>query len=301
MVNVVWSETSLDPDNRSHYGVATLVNNAMDRCELGCIHRNGFDQLPVDAPGAIVVIHGAHQANQLQYLSDKLNRLSWSVVIVIGDEGAVFPAERLAANRRKIWLQMPVPGRHDFVDRRLVCGFPHDAQAFLEHCQGLPRRYVWSFSGQCNHRWRQECVDQLGGMRDGFLMRSPGFWQGLARDEYHKVLAESMFVACPSGACTPDTLRVFESLEAGAIPVADDRFPPGYPRGYTNAGGYWSYVLNGNVPFPTLTNWLDFPMIIQEWSQGYEERRQKLQAWWKEYKGSMSGWLEQDVRAVEHA
>jgi hypothetical protein len=230
-------------------------------------------------------------------LTDRLNRLSWSVVIVIGDDAAMFPTERLTHERRKIWLQMPVPGRHDFVARKLTCGFPHDAPAYLAHCQGLPRRFVWSFSGQVNHRLRQECVNHLGNMRDGFLMMTSGFWQGLPRDEYYRLLAESKFVACPSGACTPDTLRVFEALEAGAIPVADRRFPPGYPQGFKDTDNYWEYVL-GDVPFPTLTNWLDFPMIIQNWSQDYEARREKLQTWWKGYKNEMSRQLEEDVRSI---
>jgi hypothetical protein len=298
MINVVWSETALSDDNRSHYGVATLVNLAMDHCELGCVHRNGFEQLPVDAKGAVVVIHGEHQVKQLQLLTDKLNRLEWSVVIIIGDDAAVFPTERLVGGRRKIWQQMPVPGRHDFATRRLVCGFPHDAPAYLAHCQGLPRRLVWSFAGQCNHAWRRECVAQLSNMNDGFLMQTSGFWQGLPRDEYYRILAESKFVACPSGACTPDTLRVFESLEAGSVPVADDRFPPGYPRGIKYAGEYWKYML-GDVPFPVLTSWSEFPRVIKEWSENYEERRERLQAWWKNYKNEMSRWLEEDVQSVQ--
>lgn len=299
MFNCVWSETALSDDNRSHYGIATLVNLAMDHAELGCVHRNGFEQLPADAQGAIVVIHGEHQVHDFQRIVHQLNRLSWSVVIVIGDDAALFPVERLAADRRKIWVQMPVPGRHDSVSRRLVCGFPHDAPAYLAHCHNLPRRLVWSLSGQVNHIWRRECVAQLQQMRDGFLMQTSGFWQGLPRDEYYRILAESKFVACPSGACTPDTLRVFEALEAGAIPVADDRFPPGYPRGVKYESGYWKYVL-GSTPFPVLTNWSEFPSIIEEWSHNYETKCEILQSWWCGYKNGMSRWLEEDVRAVSN-
>lgn len=301
MLNCVWSETSLDADNRSHYGIATLVNNALDRAELGFVHRNGFAQLSADAAGAVVIVHGEHQARAFQRTVDDVNRLGWAVVIVIGDDAALFPLERFDRNRRKFWVQMAVPGRHDWADRKLICGFPHDAPAFLEHCKDLPRRYVWSFSGQVNHAWRRECLAQLQTMPDGFVMQTPGFWQGLDRAEYYKLLAESKFVVCPSGACTPDTLRVAEALEAGAIPVADDRFPPGYPRraqpGYVTTG-YWRYALGVEPPFPTLTNWAEFSGVLDEWSRDYELRRHNLQAWWQGYKKQMSRWLEDDVHEL---
>lgn len=294
----IWSETSLDADNRSRYGLATLVNNALDRAELGFVHRNGFVQLPTDAQGAVVIVHGDHQARAYQRVVDDVNRLVWAVVIIIGDEAAIFPVERFNRNRRKFWVQMAVPGRHDWVDRKLICGFPHDAPAYLDHYRDVPKRYVWSFAGQVNHAYRRECAGQLSGMTDGFLMQTPGFWQGLPRDEYYKLLAESMFVICPSGACTPDTLRVAEALEAGAIPIADNRFPPGYPRYKPGTTGYWEYVLGETPEFPVLTNWAALPDLLPIWQREWAERNEHIQTWWREYKNRMSRWLEEDVHAL---
>lgn len=293
----VWSETSLDPDNRSHYAVFTLVNQALDQAELGFVHRNGFAQLPADAEGAVVIVHGEHQAQNPGPTIEVINRLAWAVVIILGDDAALFPIERLSRQRRRFWVQMPVPGRHDWVDRKLICGYPHDAPAFLEHCQGLPRRFVWSFAGQVNHAFRRECVLKLRGMNDGALFETPGFWQGMPRDAYYRLLAESMFVMCPSGAATPDTMRVAEALEAGAIPVVDDRYPPGFPRNLAPRP-YWEYVLDERPPFPVLRDWTSVDGLLRSWLSDYEQHREGLQLWWRAYKRRHIKWLEEDVRSV---
>lgn len=298
-LSAVWSETSLDPDNRSHYGVCTLLNNALDRAELGFIHRNGFKELPAEDCGAVVVIHGAHQATAVQQVMDGINRLTWSVIIVIGDEAAIFPVERLYGPRRKVWVQMPVPGpRHDRADRFLICGYPHDAPAFLENCKGLPRIFDWSYAGQVNHAHRKQCVEVLRSMHNGYLFESPTFWNGIPRDEYYKVLSQSKVVACPPGAATPDTLRLAEALEAGCIPVADDRWPPGYPRTGSGMNGYWRYVLGEEPPFPMIKDWREFPAVVAQVLAEGPEKADRIQSWWQGYKGRMREWLRDDVTAV---
>lgn len=295
-LSCVWSETSLDPDNRSHYGIATLLNNALDRAELGFIHRNGFKELPPDTEGAVVIIHGAHEAPTANSVVNNIERLTWSVVIVIGDEAAVFQTDRLYGPRRKVWIQMPVPGKHDQAARFLICGYPHDAPAFLENCKGLKRIFNWSYAGQVNHACRKQCVEVLRSLHNGYLFESPRFWDGIPRDEYYKVLAQSRVVACPPGAATPDTLRVAEALEAGCIPIADDRWPPGFGR--PGMMGYWRYVLGEEPPFPLLSNWRDFPEIMSQQLIDWDENTEKLQTWWQNYKGRMREWLREDVTSV---
>lgn len=298
-LSCIWSEGSLDPDNRSHYGIATLLNNALDRAELGFIHRNGFKEMPPHENGAVVIVHGAHEVTTANQVVNNIERLVWSVVIVIGDEASVFPVERLYGNRRKVWVQMPVPGRHDRADRKLICGYPHDTVAFLEHYKGIPRPLDWSYAGQVNHAYRKQCVEVLRSMHNGFLFESPTFWNGIPRDEYYKVLAQSKLVACPPGANTPDTLRVAEALEAGCIPVADDRWPPGYPRsGNPGMMGYWRYVLGEEPPFPLIRDWREFPGVLAQQLAEGPEKADRIQTWWHGYKGRMREWLRDDVTAV---
>jgi hypothetical protein len=300
VLNCVWSETSLDPDSRSHYAIATLVNNALDRAELGFIHRNGFKQLPADADGAVVIIHGEHQVSQVDEVMDGINRLKWSVIIVIGDDMAQFPSDKLLDPRRKVWLQMPVPRQHDRIDRKLICGYPHDAPAYIALCEKELRDKPlnWFYSGQVNHLNRRQCVAQLKMMPagSGFLNESPGFWSGLPRDEYYRKLASCKVAPCPTGAATPDTLRLGEALEAGCVPIVEDRWPPGFPRkGQPGLTGYWRYVLGEEPPFPTLVNWADFPALYEKALSGWPSNRDQLQEWWRGYKQKMWAWLKEDV------
>lgn len=302
MINCVWSETSLDADNRSHYGIATLVNNMLDRAELGFVHRNGFGQLPPDADGAVVVVHGDHQASNPQPVIDAVARLSWAVTIVIGGDEGLFPAERLQGGRKKVWVQMPIPGVHDFAHRKLICGFPHDAPAYLELCEKekARRMFNWGFSGQVNNQNRRNCVAQLKMCLHGYLKETPGFWQGLDRQEYYRLLADCKVAPCPSGAATPDTLRLAEALEAGCVPIADDRWPPFFPRRGFRPGmtGYWEYVLGEKAPFPTLTDWGEFPGLLERSLAEWPVNSLRLQEWWKSYKERMRSWLQEDVASV---
>lgn len=300
MIDCVWSETSLDADNRSHYGIATLVNNALDRAELGFVHRNGFKELPPGTEGAVVIVHGDHQAGNAQPVIDAVARLSWAVTIVIGGDEGLFPSERLQGHRKKVWVQMPIPGVHDFADRKLICGFPHDAPACLELCAGekLRRSLNWAYSGQVNNANRRACVAQLKMHLHGFLNPTPGFWQGLGRVEYYRMLADCKVAPCPTGAATPDTLRLSEALEAGCVPIAEDRWPPFFPRKGKGGTGYWEYVLGEKPPFPTLTDWGHFPALLDRAISEWPYNRDRLQEWWQSYKGQMRAWLQEDVAGV---
>lgn len=300
-MNCVWSETSLDPDNRSHYAIATLVNNALDRAELGFIHRNGFKELPNTGEGAVVIVHGEHEAPRAEEVIRNILALPWAVVIIIGDDMAQFPADRLLGSRRKVWVQMAVPGRHDNVSRKIICGYPHDAPAFLAHCEKEKRERPldWFYSGQVNHLNRRQCILQLRMIHRGLLVESPGFWQGLPRDEYYRKLSSCKVAPCPTGAATPDTLRFAEALEAGCVPIVEDKWPPGFPRGgRPGMTGYWKYVLGEEPPFPVLTNWSDFPMLFDNALREWPINRDRLQEWWVGYKGKMARWLEEDVNSV---
>ncbi len=292
MINCVWAEGSLEADNRSRYATNTLLNNALDKSEVGFVHRNGFAELSGGASGAVVVIHGEHQKDQVTELADRVARLDWALTIVMGDEPRVFPSQRFTGPRRKVWRQYPIPGRHDHEDRRLIAGYPSDCPAHLFHLKGEMRRKPldFSFMGQVANSSRRACVAQLRGLPNGHVYESPGFWQGLPREEYYRIMAESKIVACPAGGAFPESLRLGEGLEAGCVPIVEDyRF---------NGVSYWRHVLGEEPPFPVLLNWSEFPQLLNQTLSGWPANRDRLQVWWAEYKKRMCGWLVEDLNAI---
>lgn len=294
MIDVVWSENPISDDNRSWYATSTLLNLTLDRAEVGFVHRNGFKELPADSPGAVVIIHGEHQRAEWPVLREQVARLGWALIVIIGDEPGVFPSQHMRGNRRKIWIQFPVPGRHDYADHYLMCSYPPDCTAHLLAYKDSPRQYDWSFAGQVQNPNRARCVVQLKMLHCGYLYTSERFWHGLPRDEYYKIMAATKIVACPTGSCTPDTIRVAEALEFGCVPVAEDSWADHFRR----PPGYWKYVLGEEPPFPTVTQWDQFPVILDRELKAWPDNANRLQVWWAEYKRRMCSWLIDDLRSV---
>jgi hypothetical protein len=264
----------------------------MDRAEVGFIHRNGWDELPADASGAVVVIHGEHLAGKEPELLTRMANLSWILMIIMGDEPRIFNSDFFVGTRCKIWRQYPIPKRHDHEDRRLTAGYPSDCPAFLEHLQRemKEKKLNWSYMGQVSNFSRRQCVAQMKMLLHGYLYESPGFWLGLPRDEYYRRLAESKVVICPGGGAFPESLRMGEGLEAGCVPIVEDHL--------FNGISYWEYVLGEKPPFPTLVHWSDLPQRLDEVLRDWPASRDRLQDWWKGYKERMARWFEDDLRAV---
>jgi hypothetical protein len=169
-------------------------------------------------------------------------------------------------------------------DFPLITGWPSEAPAIISQ-NNKEKILDWSFLGQVTHVRREQCVAALETMPNGHLLKTPGFTQGVDRNTYYELLAMSKMVPCPSGPCTPDSLRFAEALEAGAIPIADNLTPnPLYPP------GYWNYTLREkDLPFPIIEDWSTLPEVMAEWLDGWEKKAAECQRWWRYTK---SYWIE---------
>jgi hypothetical protein len=196
-------------------------------------HYESWDALPEGTTTAVVVLPGRSQTDMVDQLNADLKRLDGVLLIICGDEESLFPVEQLDHPNLKLWVQTPRPGRHDDA-YGFGCGWtPGTREAAGDGTKPVD----WMFAGQVTHIRREECVEQLERMLGGDLVKTSGFTQGLEHDQYLKRMAQAKVVPCPSGPQTPDTFRLYEALELGCVPIADDRTPnPDYPN------GYWSYL-----------------------------------------------------------
>lgn len=265
---------------------AALVDETLARCP-GWI----FDP-DADSDVGVVIVPGRYDgAEGLTRVA--VESLAGAVVFVTGDEEATYVHDKVEHPNLRWWHQLPRPSQHDFA-RPFGDGAPPHLRGHLRALgPDVERVHDWSFSGQVGHKRRRELVDVLHGMVGGYLNPTPGFTQGLAHDDYARLLASTKVVPCPSGPHTVDTFRAFEALEAGCIPVVD-----GLCYSY-DSRGYWDRLFGETPPFPVVTDsWETFPGILAELLDGWAERAVQVQAWWLQHKRRMAGWLADDLAAV---
>lgn len=238
---------------------------------------------------AIVVIPARSHESLINEVNRELSKLSGVVLMLMGDEEGQFPVEKINHKNIRIWVQNPQPSRHDSF-RKLGTGYTPKMHEYKPNTS--TKALDWFFSGQVTHSRREECAEQLRDMDNGFLLESKGFTQGLEHKEYHEKMAEAKVCPCPSGPKTPDSFRLFESLELGCVPVADTQTPT------EDWAGFWEWLFGEPVPFPTISDWSDLRGYTEDCVNLYPAINNDVQAWWMRYKNKMTRALVEDVRAV---
>lgn len=110
--------------------------------------------------------------------------------------------------------------------------------------------------------------------------------EAMSIDEYNGALRDAAFVACPMGNANIESFRVYEALEAGAVPIVEAR------RGFD----YFRLLLGPN-PLPTVRSWSQAPALIAEL---HEDRtlgalQERTRSWWQGYKEQLRRSVRADV------
>jgi hypothetical protein len=285
VIPVVWHAQQ---EGRGRYNSTAMLNDMLDLHRYRCEHFPGNPYMG-HFEGAVVVVHGGREIGELDRLNKDIEKMKWVLLIFLGDEESSFPAEQVVHPRKKVWVQEPIPGRHDFANRYMINGYGHDRGKYLVQCE---KDLDWFFGGQVTHWRRQACVDALQKIdHGGFLIETRGYHQGISLDEYYRTLCRAKIVACPSGPFSPDAARVWDALEAGAVPILDDLSPS------RSQPGFWRHVL-GKHPFPVVTQWSTLPELIPAVLQDWEMLATAAQHWWREYQYKFFQWLGEDLNEL---
>lgn len=148
---------------------------------------------------------------------------------------------------------------------------------------------IWSFAGQMKPtRW--QAIQEFHKLPGGFLLDTDqGFLsdvdkvKALVASDYCSLLRRSYFALCPAGWVNLDTQRVYEALDAGAIPIVLANAAHG-----KSSSIYWSHVFPSKPPAPFVVapTWPDARQICQELiDSGELDSRVSLCAeYWKQAK-----------------
>lgn len=230
---------------------------------------------------AIIIIAGKPDVQKVRQYLDNINS---GVVIMMSEEDAYFDWKAaIPENKFEIWTQNWHQSTKDEIpiENRILLGIPY--RKGYKFNKELPKKYLWSFVGQVQNPFRQQCVNVLKKLPDGYMKIVRGFGGGVSGgveyQEYLDIIAQSKFVICPSGSMTVETFRVFEAMECGSIPITDRRCPRD-PEGWD----YWEKVVPNNNLF-TVPNWEDIGDILDSYDDF--PHPDMMNQWWEDYKNEL--------------
>lgn len=255
------------------------------------LHRRNFD---ASTEGSVVIIPGQHHTHDVEELNLQLVKLDWNLMIITSDECRLFAADDILTDRW-LWLMTPKVG-HDRLGaaaRFIGEGYAADTLEILcQFTDEVRDKSLGMFlAGQSTHRLRDECFAAVRAVADAgdvsvISRATPGFLQGFDREEYLRLMSLAKLAPAPSGACTPDSFRCYEALEAGTLPIVD-------------TPAYWKLLCDGDPPFPTLERWGDLtslaPQLINRWPRDII----RASAWWTGEKRRLAWQMHDDVTELQ--
>lgn len=292
-ISVVWKSYNPDSPSRGYWDqglLYDLLSNKLWQPAMGFEfdHSESFDSVD---DGAILVIPARSNVDYIHEINKDIQKLDWVILMLTGDEENIFPIENIVHHNIKLYIMSPREDLDLNNCRVLGTGYPPQIHDFLDNEEAPDKDVNWMFAGQVTHGRRVECAEALRDFHlPGFLFESEGFTQGLGHEAYYSGMARAKVAPCPSGPETPDTFRLFEALEVGAIPVADTRVSKG---GFSD--NYWTFFFGEQPPFPTIVDYSNLHGYIEDQLDRYPAKNNRVYAWWQAKKRQMSYVLNNDI------
>lgn len=268
-MNVVWLSVN-----------ETLTPRGMwDQTLLELIFKdaNHYTEITPELDNAFVIIPGAYQQDYVKQINEELAKLRECKVIFTSDEENLFPIDEIEHPNIKIYGTYP-----NTKYKTKVHWLPIGPARINEN--KLPVKDLgWAYSGQVNHSSRKRLVKALKKMKNGVLIETGGFSQGLPRDEYYELISRAKVIPAPKGVVSPDSFRLYEAMEAGAVPVTEEAW-------------FWD-LLFGEYPFPVFESWDNLKELM---TVNYPKQNNRVQAWWQRKKIDIQDdlWLREGITVV---
>jgi hypothetical protein len=189
--------------------------------------------------------------------------------------------------------------RHSALVRPAITQIPlgpcRDVRGFDPGRPVQDRRHIWSFAGQITAT-RAAMLKSLAGVQPHSLCTTAGVQAAqpmLDPVAYRNLLHESVFVPCPMGNVNLESFRLYEALDAGAIPIVERRPWLDY---YTQ--------LFGPHPLPAVTSWGQAVGIMQALLSDetvLQAKRAEISSWWQMTQARLSCELHEALNGTENS
>lgn len=239
--------------------------------------------------GCVLQIPGAFWADHYDTINEAIDRYKWILLFVTSDEEARFDINQLDHPNILFWQQTPRADR-DYNATLFGCGWtPH----FNQLPDNPPRKDLdVVLSAQNTHLRRNEAFAALEHVQHTKLINpTDGFTKGWTPASYADVMMRAKVCPCPAGTFSPDSFRLYEALEAGAVPIADDVSPR---EGY-DSRGYWRSIFP-DAPFPIFEDYADLSDIIDDVLSDWTHIANDVAAWWINEKTLYANWVVDDLK-----
>lgn len=223
-------------------------------------------------------------------------------LVHLGDEFYELGTDRYVHFRgvfRTMWSKVFNP------EHVLVLPLGYSLQNQASFVTASERRYAWSFVGEAGKSSRPDMVRSLSAIEPHicfsstpvrgvtFFDQTPLGKKRIPRQDFAQILAQSAFAPAPMGNASLESCRIYDALEAGAIPIIERRLTLDYFK-----------QLLGDHPLPTVRSWSEARMLIEKTLRDpsrLNDLQEQCQRWWKRYQVSLGETIGKFLAERSHA
>ncbi len=178
------------------------------------------------------------------------------------------------------------------------------------------RRHVWFFAGQ-GRRTRRRMITAARSIPGGAMHLTSRFADpsGIDIVRYAQLMGDAQFALCPIGNCSVECLRLYEALEAGAIPIVEThrlgqciasavdprralKYGPRDPLFCSRNYQYWERAYPGGFPCLQISRWSDLPELIA--TTDPEPLAAEIRQWWSDRRQALVRLVTHTIEATFH-
>jgi hypothetical protein len=154
--------------------------------------------------------------------------------------------------------------------RHFLLGYNTGFTKHTHNPEAYQRKYTWA---TIVHRWdsnRSDMARHLASIPNGFFYIVNHHGPRMTVEDYSYSYRDAVFVICPNGAVIPDSFRITEAMEAGAIPIVQ-------------ASDYWVRPYGNDFPAVVINGWHELSSVIANFTQDpvrIVTKRQQCIDWW---------------------